>query len=603
MPSFSQSLTNKDHFYSRAPTVLSDGSVVIVVIVVIAVVVIVYMMVYMMVQYTYRSSSENSVKINSPSSPVVEERIKIGTKGPLTITPLPRTHKIVCTFILPKEIIGKELASYEKNFWEEKVDCIYFSLQQREHLLLSSSDDSVWKIYSFINPHHELVRAWIFGLWYVYEHGGWFVRFMDDLPLNLFTDRNLWMHHTTIWIEKQVGHYVDPSTQEPFQGWSAIFTPKPRDASIHSILYQSLSILSSTKMGTWPSPRQFSNIHSIHTIYYTPSQYHLLQIEQEIPDWNPILFPFRWMCQRIPSPVYSLSAVYPYAFHIFPEPLFLPLVPSKIPKHIYLTWKNKNLPEKVMNNWKKLNPGYDVSLFTDEDCYQFLLLTFSKDYADFFKEIPFGPIKADWWRICILYAHGGVYADVDIVPMGIPLDTILSDCTAFTCIGNTMDHVFQAIMAFPAKDPILAKCIQLMYAKRPSVQQYLLTEKNEFASYYPYWSGTVDMYSAIIDFFQTSPIYGDAYYIRQPNKSNYPPFYSFDFDNMDNMGNRDTMDNIGTMETYVLKLAQEGCADYNLSTCMTYFNAVPLFKSRSDDYVSEWMLQYHHLGTESQFMS
>lgn len=581
MSSSSQSMTMKDHFYSPVPWV---GFVVVVIVLIL---VRFYKKPIKPIKPT--SSMNHSASPISMHEDMEEKSTMLSSRTPSPS--LPRTHKIVCTFVLSKEFVGKEISFYEKNFGGEKIECVYFSPQQREHLLLSSTDLSISEIYSSINPHHELVRAWIFGLWYVYEHGGWFVRFMDELPLNLFPDRNLWMHHPTIWIEKQV--YSEKFTQEPFQGWSAIFSPKPHDATIHSILYQSLSILSSGGKGAWTSPRQLSNnVHAVHTIYYTPSQYHLRQLEnKEMPDWNPILFQFRWMCQRIPSPVYSLSTLYPYAFQIFSEPLFLPPLVSKIPKHIYLTWKNKDLPEKVMERWKKQNPAYEVSLFTDEDCYQFLLTTFSEDYAEFFKEIPFGPIKADWWRICILYAYGGVYADVDIVPMGIPLDTILSDCTSFTCIGNTMDHVFQAIMAFPAKDPILAKCIQLMYAKRPSVQQYLLTEKNEFASYYPFWSGTVDMYSAIIDFFQTSPIYGDAYYVRQPDTS-FSTFHSFD----------DTYNTYNTYETYVLKLAQEGCVDFNLTTCMTYFNAVPLFKSRSDDYVSEWMLQYHHLGTESQFI-
>uniref|UniRef100_A0A6C0D2V6 Alpha 1,4-glycosyltransferase domain-containing protein n=1 Tax=viral metagenome TaxID=1070528 RepID=A0A6C0D2V6_9ZZZZ len=546
-------------------------------------VVLMILIIIIIVYIVFKGQRNNDGK-NKTESPIPHNT---NTLSPFT-TDNTISHRIVCSFLLEEELIKKQLEFYENNFGVEKVDCIYFSATQRESMLQSIPSiedknevlDRIFDIYSSINPHYEVVRSWIFGLWYVYEYGGWYVRFTEYLPNSLFRDKNMWRHHPTVWVEKSLTttstNIKNSKNQEyeyPFYNWSALYCRKRHHPAIHSLLVRSLSLLSKpeTCQGKeWPSPTKLSDPHyKLFFILFTPIQrISVGHSNMNLNNWSSILFPFRWLNQRVPNPCYHLSIVYEYANKIHQEPVLLPTRTQTIPRQIFLTWKDNNLPSNVLDNWKVLNPSYNVHLYTDDDCYEFLLQTFSKEYADYFREIPFGPIKADWWRICILYTKGGVYVDADVEPIGVPFDSILHDCTSFTCIGNTNDHVFQAILAFPANDPILEECITLLYDKRPMVQNYIQQKRNDF-SFYGTLSGTSDMYHSILRFFNQNKIYGDSYYIV-PKTSKMP-------------------------SPYILKLAQEGCGE-DYSTCTSFFNTVPLFKSRYANYVSEWMVHDHAPG-------
>lgn len=96
-------------------------------------------------------------------------------------------------------------------------------------------------------------------------------------------------------------------------------------------------------------------------------------------------------------------------------------------KTIYICYSDKTkIPKYIYTIWKKLNPEYNIKLYGNKECYNFLIKYFSKDYADFFDNIKDGPIKADFWRVCILYIYGGVYVDIDVIPI-YPLRNFISD--------------------------------------------------------------------------------------------------------------------------------------------------------------------------------
>lgn len=133
-----------------------------------------------------------------------------------------------------------------------------------------------------------------------------------------------------------------------------------------------------------------------------------------------------------------------------------------IPKVIYQTYKDKNVPPIVKERWMKLNPEYQYHLYDDNDCYNFLMKYYGKKHADFFKyQIKDGPIKSDFWRVCVLYQFGGVYADVDILPY-VPIREFLNkDTTLYTCTespilsGNLNPH----FIAVTPKNILMKRCI------------------------------------------------------------------------------------------------------------------------------------------------
>ena len=141
-----------------------------------------------------------------------------------------------------------------------------------------------------------------------------------------------------------------------------------------------------------------------------------------------------------------------------------------IPKVIHICHKTIPSIEKYALRWKELNPEYELKLYDDEMCQNFLLTEFSQLHLDIFNFIKDGPIKSDFWRVCILYKYGGVYADADIVPL-IPLrDYIIPTATFVTCISkyNNANNYNPHFIMCEANNPKINRCIEwyTIYYKR-----------------------------------------------------------------------------------------------------------------------------------------
>ncbi len=133
---------------------------------------------------------------------------------------------------------------------------------------------------------------------------------------------------------------------------------------------------------------------------------------------------------------------------------------TEIPKIIYICHKNLKCLNMTYSFWKKLNPKYQIKLFDDAMCGQFLLDKFSELHQNVFKFIPDGPIKSDFWRVCILYKYGGIYVDADIHPL-VPLNAFLSHDSDFvTCITKSNRNFNPHFIAARKNDPILKECIE-----------------------------------------------------------------------------------------------------------------------------------------------
>jgi hypothetical protein len=127
----------------------------------------------------------------------------------------------------------------------------------------------------------------------------------------------------------------------------------------------------------------------------------------------------------------------------------------KIPKKIYICHKNLECLKMTHSKWEKLNPNYEIHLFDNSMCEQFLFNEYSKLHYDIFKFIPDGPIKSDFWRLCILYKYGGIYVDADIHPL-IPIDNYLIPTSDFvTCITHKNRNFNPHFIASKKKEYLL----------------------------------------------------------------------------------------------------------------------------------------------------
>ena len=142
------------------------------------------------------------------------------------------------------------------------------------------------------------------------------------------------------------------------------------------------------------------------------------------------------------------------------EPIVEPSVQKLIPKTIFICHKNIKCLSMTYNFWKRLNPNYRIHLFNDVMCEQFLLHNFSELHYNIFKFIPDGPIKSDFWRLCILYTYGGIYVDADIHPLVSLNKYLLHSSNFVTCITSSNGNFNPHFIAAKKNDPILKQCIE-----------------------------------------------------------------------------------------------------------------------------------------------
>jgi len=88
---------------------------------------------------------------------------------------------------------------------------------------------------------------------------------------------------------------------------------------------------------------------------------------------------------------------------------------GKIPLNLFQTWYTKDLPPEMkecVELLKSQNPEFTYQLFDDNDCREFIASNFDSSVVDAFDKLVPGAFKADIWRYCVLYIHGGIYLDI-----------------------------------------------------------------------------------------------------------------------------------------------------------------------------------------------
>jgi mannosyltransferase OCH1-like enzyme len=158
---------------------------------------------------------------------------------------------------------------------------------------------------------------------------------------------------------------------------------------------------------------------------------------------------------------------------------------NKFPDVIYFC--NKSIGENernAVNNWKKLNPEYEIKLYDDEMCKAFLLEHFGKLHCDIFDFLKDGPIKADFWRVCILYIYGGIYSDIDNKPLVAIRDFVEPDVDFLIC--SSVANIPPLSFNF---NPNLIMCCKGNEILKRSIDWYI--QKYNAKIPYAYWDYSV----------------------------------------------------------------------------------------------------------------
>ena len=160
-----------------------------------------------------------------------------------------------------------------------------------------------------------------------------------------------------------------------------------------------------------------------------------------------------------------------------------------IPKIIYMCHKELYYIKKYSKNWTKLNPKYKIELYDNALCKKFLLNEFSETHSQIFDFIPDGPIKADFWRCCILYKRGGVYIDADIEPL-IPLRDYIADNVNFvTCISSNFNNGMQFVTKTYNMNPHFIMAEKGEKLLETCISKYLFYYKAKIK--YDYWKWSI----------------------------------------------------------------------------------------------------------------
>ena len=137
---------------------------------------------------------------------------------------------------------------------------------------------------------------------------------------------------------------------------------------------------------------------------------------------------------------------------------------TKIPKILWQTCKSSTIPNQakpLIKSWLDLNPDLKWYLMDDAQCDAFIRDHFSTQFYDMYKSLPFGVMRADVWRVAILYVYGGLYMDTDcecIKPISEwlnPEDSLI--------VGEEMDNddLYNCMFASEPRHPALLSVLNL----------------------------------------------------------------------------------------------------------------------------------------------
>lgn len=88
---------------------------------------------------------------------------------------------------------------------------------------------------------------------------------------------------------------------------------------------------------------------------------------------------------------------------------------SYLPQTIVQSWKTRDLvPQRVFDDVKEFAPGYLHVFFDDEACDLFMQ-THYPSLFDMYKRLETPAHRADLFRYCYLYKHGGIWLDIKMV--------------------------------------------------------------------------------------------------------------------------------------------------------------------------------------------
>lgn len=129
-----------------------------------------------------------------------------------------------------------------------------------------------------------------------------------------------------------------------------------------------------------------------------------------------------------------------------------------IPKIIWQTYKDSNPPQHCIDDirtWLEKNHDYQWYYMDDNKCDAFMRDHFSDEYYQMYTSLPLGVMRADVWRVAVVYVYGGVYVDLDTRCLQ-SIDTwIKEDWDLVVGVENSIGSINNFVFAAAPRHPAL----------------------------------------------------------------------------------------------------------------------------------------------------
>ena len=141
---------------------------------------------------------------------------------------------------------------------------------------------------------------------------------------------------------------------------------------------------------------------------------------------------------------------------------------------IHLTYKTRGaVPNHIWAQYEKYAPDFQVSFADDAEC-EMAVARFSDAALSRYKSLKNSAHRADLYRYCVLYESGGLYFDIKTLLTRPVREMFSNDEDSFvtlSLIGHAEPGpkcVYQGILKFPPKSPIMLSAINDAIAKPPA---------------------------------------------------------------------------------------------------------------------------------------
>lgn len=360
----------------------------------------------------------------------------------------------------------KVLEITQKNMpgWEQ---IIYGKKEQQEFVEKEyGKNHYITKAYELINPKYGASRADLIRLLLIYKYGGLYLDMKSCVkkPLPpLPKDKDLWVSNWDVWGAKAQSHLFENGE---YQNW---FIYGRKNAPIIKDIIDKVVSNIYELYNNYDCYLKYLTINETltkGTILATTGPIALTMVIKNSKNKdtvyvnNLINASLQYNCQKDTN--FSKSH-----YSMLSEPVVTPRKDIiHIPKVVYFTYHDiKDIPEKVIDNIYYYCKGYEINIYTDEMCEDFLKKYYGDIAVSIFKNMSQGAHKADFWRYCVLYLNGGYYFDIK-TDFRKNISSIFNDNspnTWYSVIDKSKKSIYNGIIATPPNNPIIFEAIKYVY--------------------------------------------------------------------------------------------------------------------------------------------